>query len=112
MLLADLETREKETWKTLNKLGVDKNRDVSAFGELGRGMAKSTLALAGLLNPDFKVDLDDEDGEDDENEDEEEEYEEPGIGDKIADGICAGIEKVTDIICAPFEWMTDKLTGL
>jgi hypothetical protein len=110
-LLLELETREQEAWKKLEKLGVDKNRDISAIGEAWRGITNNALKLAGLWNPDFTADLDDEDGEDGEDEDEEE-YEEPGIGDKIADGICTGIEKVTDIICAPFEWMTDKLTGL
>jgi hypothetical protein len=37
---------------------------------------------------------------------------EPGIEDKIVDGICFGIEKATDILCAPFEWMTYKISGL
>jgi hypothetical protein len=118
-LLLELETREKDAWKKLEKLGVDKDRDVSAIGETMRGMTNATLSLVGMLNPDFKAALDEEDNDEEEdvegNEDEEE-YEEPGIGEKIVngigDGICFGIEKATDIVCAPFEWMTDKLMGL
>jgi hypothetical protein len=106
-LLVELAAQEKETWKKLKKLGVD-------IDESRRGIANAALSLAGLLNPDLKDSLDNAEDEDDENEEWEGKaaYEEPGIGDKIADGICFGIEKVTDIICAPFEWMTDKLMGL
>jgi hypothetical protein len=106
-LLVELAAQEKETWKKLKKLGVD-------IDESRRGIANAALSLAGLLNPDLKDALDNAEDEDDENEERKgkEEYEEPGIGDKIADGICFGIEKVTDLICAPFEWMTDKLMGL
>jgi hypothetical protein len=75
-LLLELETREKEIWGSLEKLGI-----VKACVE--------------------------------EKEDEEEyDYEEPSIGDKVADGICSGIETVTNILCAPFEWLTDKISGL
>jgi hypothetical protein len=113
-LLAGLDGREKEAWQKLKELGIDKDRDISAIGELWRGITDATLLAAGLFNPDLKDALEKANEEDDGSEDEEdgEEYEEPGLGDKIADGVCAGIEKVTDIICAPFEWMTDKLTGL
>jgi hypothetical protein len=115
-LLPELETRENEAWKKLEKLGVDKNRDVSAIGETWRGISKSTLALLGTLSPDFKAAIEEESLEDGDSDEEEEEDEEPGLGEKIVngigDGICAGIEKAADIICAPFEWMTDKLMGL
>jgi hypothetical protein len=67
-------------------------------------------ATGSFVNPDRKDALDNDD--EIEGEEGEEEYEEPGIGDKIANGICFGIEKVTDIVCAPFEWRTDKLMGL
>jgi hypothetical protein len=84
--LAELETREKEVWKALYALGIREDRDTSAMAESLQRLGVTAESL--------------------------EEDEEPGIGDKLADGICSGIEKVTDILCAPFEWMTDKLTGL
>jgi hypothetical protein len=117
-LLAELEAREKGAWKKLKKLGVYKDRSVSALGEAWRGLANSAAGLAGLLDPDFKAgpgeesDDDEEGSEDSEDIEGWEEYEEPGIGEKIADGVCFGIEKITDVLCAPFEWMTDKLMGL
>jgi hypothetical protein len=106
--LIELTAREKETWEKLNKLGVYEDRTVSSIGESWRGMANAASSMAGLLNPDFKVNLEEEGLEDDEDEEEDE----PGLGDKITDGICSGIEKVTDVLCAPLEWMTDKLMGL
>ncbi|MDR2796782.1 MAG: hypothetical protein LBB80_00380 [Treponema sp.] len=60
--------------------------------------------MVDLLNPNFKVDPD--------NESDEEEYEKPGFGDKIADGVCSSVETVMDILCAFFEWMIDRVMGL
>lgn len=110
-LLAEMEEREKETWNQLNKLGVYEDRKVSAYIGLWRGLANVDLELARLFAPDFIDALEKKDAGDRKDE-EEEEYEEPGLGDKIVDGICFGIEKIGDILAAPFEWMTYKLMGL
>jgi hypothetical protein len=84
-LLAELETREKEVWKTLYAIGIHEDRDTSEKAANDERLKRLGITAESL-----------------------EEYEE-GFLDKLADGICFGIEKVTDILCAPLEWLTDKL---
>jgi hypothetical protein len=106
--LAELDAEEAEVWKQLKKHGIAGDRATSASIAIQFGMINAMRSLAGEepIEPDIN------ELEKAAEEDDDEEYEEPGVGDKIVDGICAGIEKVGDILAAPFEFLTDKFMGL
>jgi hypothetical protein len=95
-VLAELENREKETWKILKKMGIAEDRNVSTFASLHSALINSSLKLAGL-KPDFTVDLNEIDEETDED-DEDDGYEEPDIGDKIAEGILNVADGISNVI--------------